>query len=44
MASAYERVSQERAPIGELLPTTAPPVQAIADLWRRIEKALTTAK
>ena len=40
MASAYERVSQERAPIGELLPRTSPPVEAIANLWRRIEKAL----
>ena len=40
MASAYERVSQERAPIGELFPRTSPPVEAVADLWRRIEKAL----
>src|SRR3954454_3901383 len=40
MASAYERVSQERAPIGELLPRTSSPVQAVADLWRRMEKAL----
>jgi chromosome partitioning protein len=40
MASAYERVSQERAPVGELLPRTSPPVQAVTDLWRRIEKAL----
>jgi chromosome partitioning protein len=40
MASAYERVSTERAPIGELMPRTSPPVEAIALLWRRIEKAL----
>ncbi|HEY7005641.1 MAG TPA: ParA family protein, partial [Sphingomicrobium sp.] len=40
MASAYERVSTERAPIGELMPRSAPPVQAVAQLWRRIERAL----
>lgn len=40
MASAYERVSTEQAPIGELLPRSSPPVEAIAQLWRRIEKAL----
>jgi cellulose biosynthesis protein BcsQ len=40
MASAYERVSTERAPIGELMPRSAPAVQAIAQLWRRIERAL----
>lgn len=41
MASAYERVSTERAPIGALLPLKSAPVEAIAQLWRRIEKALT---
>ena len=40
MASAYERVSTEQAPIGELLPRSSPPVEAIVQLWRRIEKAL----
>ena len=40
MASAYERVSQERVPIGELLPRTSPPVEAVAALWRRIEREL----
>lgn len=40
MASAYERVSEERRPIGELLPRSAPPVEAVAQLWRRIERAL----
>jgi cellulose biosynthesis protein BcsQ len=40
MASAYEKVSEERKPIGELLPRSSPPVQAIADLWRRLEKVL----
>ena len=40
MASAYERMSDLRAPIGEIMPRTAPSVEAIAQLWRRIEKAL----
>lgn len=40
MASAYERVSTDRAPIGALLPRKSAPVEAIAQLWRRIEKAL----
>ena len=40
MASAYERVSDERAPIGELVPHSSPSVQAIELLWRRVEKAL----
>ena len=40
MASAYEKVSEERRPIGELLPRSSPQVQAVADLWQRIEKVL----
>lgn len=40
MASAYERVSSEQAPIGELMPLSSPAVQAIARLWQRIERAL----
>lgn len=40
MASAYERMSEERLPIGELLPPSSTPVQAVAELWRRIEKTL----
>jgi cellulose biosynthesis protein BcsQ len=40
MASAFERMSQERKPIGELLPRTTPAVQSVATLWKRIEKAL----
>ncbi|HEV2593989.1 MAG TPA: ParA family protein [Sphingomicrobium sp.] len=44
MASAYERVSDERAPVGELLPLASPPVAAIALLWRRIESALGSAR
>lgn len=44
MASAYERVSEERAPIGELMPRYSMPVEAVALLWRRIEKALATGR
>jgi cellulose biosynthesis protein BcsQ len=40
MASAFERMSQERKPIGELLPRTAPAVEAVAQLWQRVEKVL----
>ncbi|MEA3059712.1 MAG: chromosome partitioning protein [Sphingomonadales bacterium] len=40
MASAYEKMSEERAPIGELMPRSSPPVEAVAQLWRRVEKAL----
>lgn len=40
MSSAFEKVSEERKPIGEILPRSAPPVEAVAYLWRRIEKAL----
>jgi chromosome partitioning protein len=40
MASAYERMSDLRAPIGEIMPRSAPTVEAIAQLWRRIEKVL----
>ena len=41
MASSYERMTESRAPIGELMPAAAPPVQAVRDLWRRIERTLT---
>jgi cellulose biosynthesis protein BcsQ len=40
MASAFERMSQERKPIGELLPRSAAPVESVAALWKRVEKAL----
>ena len=40
MASAYERMSEERAPIGELFPRSSPAVEAIAQLWHRLEKVL----
>jgi cellulose biosynthesis protein BcsQ len=40
MASAYEKVSEERKPIGELLPRSSTLVEAVAELWRRLEKVL----
>jgi cellulose biosynthesis protein BcsQ len=40
MASAYEKMSEERRPIGEIMPRSSPPVAAVAELWRRVEKAL----
>jgi len=40
MASAYEKMSEERAPIGQLYPRSSPPVEAVAELWQRIEKEL----
>jgi cellulose biosynthesis protein BcsQ len=40
MASAYEKMGEERKAIGELMPRSSPPVEAVAQLWRRVEKAL----
>ncbi|HZC38523.1 MAG TPA: ParA family protein [Sphingomicrobium sp.] len=40
MASAYEKMSEQRKPVGELAPRTSSPVEAVAELWRRVEKAL----
>lgn len=40
MASAYERMSDLRAPIGEFMPRSSPSVDAVAQLWRRIEKVV----
>ena len=40
MASAYEKMSEERRPIGAILPRSSPPVEAVAQLWRKIEKVL----
>ncbi|MBA2467279.1 MAG: ParA family protein [Sphingomonas sp.] len=44
MSSAYERMSDLRAPIGEILPRSSVPVEAVASLWRRIEKALAAGR
>jgi cellulose biosynthesis protein BcsQ len=40
MASAYEKMSEERKSIGQLLPRSAAAVEAVAQLWRRIERTL----
>lgn len=42
-SSAFERMSEERAPIGVILPASSAPVKAVAELWRRLEKTLTSA-
>ena len=39
MASAFEKMAEERKPIGEILPRSSPPVEAVAQLWQRVEKA-----
>lgn len=39
MASAYERMSELRAPIGAIMPRSSPPVEAVAELWRRVVRA-----
>ncbi len=40
MASAYETMTDRRAPLGSYAPQSLPAVEAVADLWRRVEKAL----
>jgi chromosome partitioning protein len=40
MASAYERMSEERAPVGARMARSAMPVEAVAELWRRLEKVM----
>lgn len=40
MASAFEAMTERRAPLGTFQPRSAPGVEAIAGLWRRIESAL----
>jgi cellulose biosynthesis protein BcsQ len=39
MASAYERVSEERMPVGALLPRGSPAVTAVTEVWKRLDKA-----
>ena len=39
MSSAYERMSELRAPIGEFMARASPPVEAVAALWRRLKRA-----
>lgn len=40
MASAYETMTDRRAPLGSYAPRNSLAVEAVADLWRRVEKAL----
>lgn len=40
MASAYEGMTDRRAPLGTYAARTLPAVEAVADLWRRVERAL----
>lgn len=40
MASAFERMSEERMPVGEFMPPDSGAVRAIGSLWSRIEQAL----
>lgn len=42
MASAYERMTEARAPIGTIAGRKSAPVAAIAALWQAIEKRLAT--
>lgn len=44
MASAYETMTERRAPLGSYAPRSLPAVQAVAELWRRVEKALVAGK
>lgn len=44
MASAFEAITERRAPLGTFTPHSAPGVQAVAALWQRIEAALTGMK
>jgi chromosome partitioning protein len=40
MASAFEAMTDKRAPLGAFAPRTSPGVEAVAALWRRVEGAL----
>ncbi|WP_085810671.1 ParA family protein [Sphingomonas sp. TZW2008] len=40
MASAFEAMTERRAPLGGFASRTSPGVEAIAALWRRVENAL----
>lgn len=40
MASAYETMTERRAPLGSYAPRGSLAVEAVAQLWRRIEQAL----
>ncbi|MES2755453.1 MAG: ParA family protein [Pseudomonadota bacterium] len=40
MASAYETMTDKRAPLGSYAARGSPAVEAVAELWRRVERAL----
>lgn len=40
MASAFEAMTDRRAPLGAFMPAASPGVEAVAALWRRVEGAL----
>jgi chromosome partitioning protein len=40
MASAYEAMTERRAPLGAYAPRQSPGVEAVAELWRRVERSL----
>ena len=40
MASVYEGMSERRMPVGAYTSAASAPVQAVSNLWRRIERAL----
>jgi chromosome partitioning protein len=40
MASAFEQMTDRRAPLGSFMPRASPGVEAIAALWTRVEQAL----
>jgi cellulose biosynthesis protein BcsQ len=43
MASAYEKMSEKRQPIGEIMPRSSSTVASVTELWRRLEEALATS-
>ncbi len=44
MASAYESMTERRAPLGSYAPRNSPGVVAVEQLWRRVEKALAAGR
>lgn len=44
MASAYEAMTERRAPLGAYAPRGLPAVEAVAALWRRVEQALAAGR
>lgn len=43
MASAFEKMSDRRAPLGAFTPPSTPGVQAVTEAWKAVEKALKRA-